>query len=171
VPFFAPHAALLCPNAPPSQVRDVARPRLPRKELDGQLPSVFEVYVGSSGGMSYGVWWDGSHLIYESFSREYTDWQQSIISPSRIQWRRFWQSMDRIGVWEWGQRHEPAGRFEPPSVVRVGVHWSLTLGHASQQASSSGDSAGPGAADLDGDSTFALFLEAVSRLLGGRAFA
>ena len=34
-------------------------------------PTDFEVYVGTFAGASYGVWWDGEQLIYESFGRGY----------------------------------------------------------------------------------------------------
>jgi hypothetical protein len=143
---------------------------MPRPEPEEE-PAILEIYLGSSRGMSYGAWWDGECLIYESFTSGYRGWEQCAVAPSRAQWRRFWESMDAIGVWRWSERYEPGERFESRMVVRAGVHWSLTLAHAGRDASSSGDGAGPTAIDLDEDTTFARFLEAVSRLLGGRPFA
>lgn len=137
----------------------------------GELPEAFEVYLGSSQGSSYGVWWDGERLLYERFAAEYRGWEQWAIVPSRAQWRRFWASLDAIGVWAWRARYEPAERFAPGTAARTDVHWSLTLAHAGRQVSSSGESAGPHAADLDEDEAFNAFLEAISRLLGGRPFA
>ena len=90
--------------------------------------------------------------------------------PSAAQWRRFWQTMDRIDVWGWGSRYEPAERFEPVEQVRDGTHWSLTLACADRSVQSSGDSRGPGSADLDDSAPFGEFAEAVSRLAGGRPF-
>lgn len=142
-----------------------------RGHADAELPSAFEVYVGTSRGVSYGAWWDGSRIIYESFGPDYAGWEQDSVSPSQTQWRRFWRKIGEIRVWEWEERYEPGERFEPRTVVREGVHWSFTLAHAGREASSSGDDAGPGAVDLDESSAFASFLEAVSRLLGDRSFA
>jgi hypothetical protein len=136
-----------------------------------EAPLAFEVYIGCFSGPSYGVWWDGSKLVYESFEPGYEKRRQLLLSPSRAQWRRFWQSMDEIGVWGWGARYEPGKRFEPVSVVRDGTHWSLTLACAGRQVESSGDTAGPQSRDLDESRDFGRFCEAISRLLGSREFA
>jgi hypothetical protein len=135
------------------------------------LPSAFEVYVGTSRGLSYGAWWDGSRIVYESFGPDYAGWVQESVSPSQAQWRRFWRKLEEIGVWGWKERYEPGERFEPKAVVREGVHWSFTLAHEGREATSSGDDAGPGAVDLDESPAFESFLEAVARLLGDRSFA
>jgi len=133
-------------------------------------PRALEVYVGNFGGPSYGVWWDGSRLVYESFLSGYEERRQVVLSPSQAQWGRFWQTMDRIDVWSWGGRYEPAERFEPVEQVRDGTHWSLTLSRGDRSVQSSGDSRGPGSADLDDSESFGDFSEAVSRLAGGRPF-
>jgi hypothetical protein len=133
-------------------------------------PRALEVYVGNFGGPSYGVWWDGSRLVYESFLSGYEERRQLAVSPSEAQWRRFWRTIDRINVWGWDSRYEPGARFEPPEQVRDGTHWSLTLSHADRNVQSSGDSRGPGSADLDDSGLFGEFTEAVSRLVGGRPF-
>jgi hypothetical protein len=133
-------------------------------------PRALEVYVGNFGGLSYGVWWDGSRLVYESFLSGYEERRQLVVSPSEAQWRRFWRTIDRIDVWGWDSRYEPGVRFEPPEQVRDGTHWSLTLSHADRNVQSSGDSRGPGSADLDDSGLFGEFTEAVSRLVGGRPF-
>ncbi len=136
-----------------------------------ELPLAFEVYIGSFSGTAYGVWWDGERLVYESFESGYEGRQQLALSPSQAQWRRFWRSMDQIGIWEWAKRYEPGERYEPESVVRDGTHWSLTLADAGRRVESSGDNAGPGARDLDESRVFDRFCEAVARLVGGREFA
>ena len=133
-------------------------------------PRALEVYVGNFGGPSYGVWWDGSRLVYESFLSGYEERRQVVLAPSQAQWRRFWQTIDRIGVWAWGTRYEPSRRFEPPEQIRDGTHWSLTLALADRSVQSSGDSRGPGSDDLDDSGPFGEFSRAVSRLVGGRPF-
>ncbi len=134
------------------------------------LPDLFEVFVGSSRDDSYGAWWDGSVVIYESFGPDFRGCEQLLLAPSGAQWQRFWRSMDELEVWQWGNRYDPGTRFEPQAVVRTGVHWSLELAHDGHKASSSGDGAGPGSVDLDESVPFAAFLEAVTRLLGGQRF-
>jgi hypothetical protein len=138
--------------------------------MDEQRPRALEVYVGSFGGPSYGVWWDGSSLVYESFLSGYEERRQIVLAPSQTQWRRFWRTMDRIGVWAWGSRYEPSQRFEPVEQVRDGTHWSLTLARGDRSVQSSGDSRGPDSDDLDDSEPFGEFADAVSRLVGGRPF-
>jgi hypothetical protein len=133
-------------------------------------PKILEVYVGGFGGRSFGAWWDGEHVVYESFGPSYTDRDQAIVSPSAAQWSRFWRTMDTLGVWGWSSRFEPGDRFESGEVIHDGTHWSLTLGHRGRVVESSGDSSGPGAVDLDESQPFASLCAAVSRLLGGREF-
>ena len=137
----------------------------------GHEPAAFEVYLGGFRGPSYGAWWTGEDVVYESFERGYREIEQIRLSPSVEQWRRFWRAVDELAVWGWAPRYEPAGRYEPGTVVRDGVHWSLTLEHGGRRIESSGDSAGPGAADLDDSTSFVQFLDVLSRLLGGRAFS
>ena len=139
--------------------------------IDDQGPLALEVYLGSVNGSSYGVWWDGERLVYESFESGYARRRQLLLVPSQAQWRRFWRTMDQIGVWGWAGRYEPGERFEPESVIRDGTHWSLTLADAGRYVESSGDNAGPDAGDLDEGPVFARFCEALARLLGGRVFA
>jgi hypothetical protein len=143
-------------------------PSPPRGE---STPLVFEVYVGSFGGPSYGAWWDGARITYESFEARYERRRQELVTPSAAQWHRFWRTMDEISVWQWRRWYGAPERFEPREVIRDGTHWSLTLERLGRRVESSGDTAGPGAADLDESSAFVRFREAVSRLLGSRAFA
>jgi hypothetical protein len=133
-------------------------------------PRAFEVYVGNFGGASYGVWWDGNRLVYESFLSGYEDRRELNLSPSTAQWRHFWETMDRIDVWAWNTRYERPAR-EPAGQVRDGTHWSLTLACGDRRVESSGGSSGPGSTELDDCGPFDEFAGAVSRLLGDRPFA
>ncbi len=142
---------------------------LPEKGTE-HLPELFEIFVGSSRGPSYGAWWDGRVVIYESFGAEFRDCEQLLLAPSSAQWQRFWRSMDDLGVWKWDDRYEPGERFEPQEVPGPAVHWSLGLAHCGRRASSSGDGAGPGSVDLDESLAFTAFLSAVTRLLSGQPF-
>jgi hypothetical protein len=138
--------------------------------MDEPRPRALEVYVGNFGGPSYGIWWDGSRLVYESFLSGYEERRQVALSPSPAQWRRFWQTIDRIDVWAWESRYEPGARFEPVEQIRDGTHWSLTLARGDQSVQSSGDSRGPDSSDLDESGPFGELVGALSRLAGGRPF-
>ena len=141
------------------------------QSVEREAPRLLEVYLGSFTGPSYGVWLEGTMLVYESFEPGYRERQQLRLSPTGAQWRRFWQSIDQIGVWDWDERYEPGLRFEPGGVVRDGTHWSLTLARGDRVVESSGDNAGPGAFDLDESRAFTHFCAAVARLIGDREFA
>ena len=136
---------------------------------DGVTPEVFEVYVGSFNSPSYGVWWDGERLVYESFLRGYKEREQSSMVPSSAQWSRFWRTMEEIDVWSWKNGQEQGERLEPAGGTRDGTHWSLTLTHDGRSVESAGDH-GPAATDPDDSARFEAFAEAVSRLTGGYAF-
>jgi hypothetical protein len=134
-------------------------------------PEVLEVYVGSFRSPSYGLWWDGKQLVYESFVSGYDERLQTFIVPSEAQWGRFWRTIDAIDVWSWNERYEPGARFEPTAQIRDGTHWSLSLRRGDRSVESAGDNSGPGATDLDESAPFAAFADAVSRLTGGYAFS
>lgn len=143
----------------------------PVRVIGDEGPVVLEIYIGSFKGIAYGVWWDGDKLVYESFEPGYETRRQLLLSPSRAQWRRFWRSMDELGVWEWQSRYDPGERFEPATIIRDGTHWSLTLAHDGRDVESSGDNAGPNGRDLDDSDEFGRLCKALSRLLGGHEFA
>jgi hypothetical protein len=126
-------------------------------------PRVFETYVGGFRGQSFGAWWDGTVVVYESFGPAWADREQVIVSPSKAQWLRFWRTIDRLDIWQWERGSESGERFEPGSVIHDGTHWSLTLGHGDRLIECYGS-------DLDERRAFTSFAEAVSRLLGGCEF-
>ena len=134
-------------------------------------PAALEIYHGGFGGSSYGAWWNGEQVVYESFGESYSAIEQTHVSPSPAQWQRFWRTVDHLHIWDWAPRYEPGERFEPNGVVRDGVYWSITLEHAGRRLESSGDGAGPDSMELDESPGFLGLLDALSRLLGGRAFS
>jgi hypothetical protein len=138
--------------------------------VDRKTPDALEVYIGSFSSPSYGLWWDGKQLVYESFVSGYEDRRQVFMTPSGAQWSRFWRTMDDIDVWGWQERYEPGTRFEPRNLVRDGTHWSVTLHHRGRHVESAGDNSGPGSNDLDDSARFGVFSEAITRLTGGYQF-
>ncbi len=138
---------------------------------DEVVPGDLEIYVGNFRGSSYGLWWDGTRLVYESFLDGYNAREQIVLTPSVASWKRFWRTLEEINVWEWENRYEAATRYEPRSEIRDGTHWSLTVTHEERRVESSGDSAGPDARDIDESRPFLALADAVSRLVGDRPFA
>jgi hypothetical protein len=138
---------------------------------DLPTPDVLEVYLGSFSSPSYGLWWDGKQLVYESFVSGYEERRQVYLVPSGAQWSRFWRTMETIDVWSWNDRYEPRTQLEPKELIHDGTHWSLSLQLGDRRVESAGDSSGPGASDLDGSAGFDAFAAAVSRLTGGYQFA
>ena len=133
-------------------------------------PDEFEVYIGGFASLSYGLWWDGAQLVYETFGDAFSDRRQVTVSPSPAQWAKFWRTLDELDVWAWEDRYVGT-REQPGATVRDGVHWSLTIRRGEQSISSAGDNSGPSAVNHDESEDFAAFTEAVSRLTGGYPFA
>jgi hypothetical protein len=120
---------------------------------------VLEFYIGSFSSPSYGVWWDGRQLVYESFVSGYEQRRQVFMNPSGAQWARFWQTMDSVSIWDWADQHEPGA-------LRNDTHWSMTLQHGDRRVESAGDNSN----DDDEIARFGVLTEAISRLAGGAAF-
>lgn len=138
---------------------------------DRSTPDVLEVYIGGFSAASYGLWWDGKQLVYESFVSGYEDRRQVFLDPSRAQWTKFWRTMEEIDVWSWRNRYEGGERFDPRELVRGATHWSVSLQHDGRSVESAGDSSGPGASQDDESEQLEAFTEAISRLTGGYQFA
>jgi hypothetical protein len=134
-------------------------------------PVALEAYIGSFHGRSYGVWWNGARLVYESVEPGFGQRRERVCAPSEAQWRAFWRTIDDLDVWHWESHYGAALRFEPSTIVRDGTHWSLTLERGDRRIESSGDSAAPDANDLDDSPVFTAFCAAIARLAGDRAFA
>ena len=129
------------------------------------------MYIGGFSSTSYGLWWDGRQLVYETFVSGYEDRRQVFLEPSRAQWAKFWRTMDEIDVWSWRNRYETNGNFEAKQLARGATHWSLSLQHDGRRVESAGDTSGPGASDRDESARLEAFTNAVSRLTGGYQFA
>jgi hypothetical protein len=140
------------------------------EQSSAHLPELFEIFIGSSRGHSYGACWDRPVVIYESFGPDFEGREQVELAPSRAQWERFWRTMDEIGIWQWAERYEQVSPFEPTELGSAAAQWSVALAHDGRQVCSSGSGAGPGSADLEESAAFDALLEAVSRLLGSRNF-
>jgi hypothetical protein len=117
-------------------------------------PSRFQFFIGGYMGVSYEVAWNDTGLTYRKLGSGYGAAEDEVeILPSETDWERFWQSIARLGVWNWQKS------YEDPHVLD-GTHWSLELATDSRSIQANGSNAYP--------ARFEPFLRAVSRLAGGR---
>jgi hypothetical protein len=82
-------------------------------------------------------------------------------TADQTSWERFWQDLDRIGLWNW------YSDYTDPLVLD-GTGWRLEMKHAGREIKTGGDNDYPGA---DGpaykhESSFGQFLAALRRLTG-----
>jgi hypothetical protein len=120
-----------------------------------ELPKgVSEAHIGGYPGPFYTVRWDDRRLLYEARDQS-ADFEIVELEPTEGDFKNFWRSMNRIGVWDWAPRYAAED-------VSDGTGWSVVLEHEGSRLESDGDNAFP--------LGFEAFLRAVSRLAGGRPF-
>jgi hypothetical protein len=114
--------------------------------------TVFWDGVTNDGKLFYGKWGypGGSEL--------------QLLEPSSRELVRFWNTVDRLGVWGWDEAYELSGDIS----VCDGFQWSLTLAHQGKNLNSEGDNAYPDTQVYDEESpVFRAFCRAISRLVRG----
>jgi hypothetical protein len=81
--------------------------------------------------------------------------------PSEEAWARFWEAVERVGVWRWNARY-----FN--SDVLDGTQWSLKLKHQDKSLSCDGSNDYPGCNDdsYSETSEFGQFVQALRELTG-----
>ena len=113
------------------------------------------ISIGGFMGSSYRVEWDGTSLVYTTFSRGYEpDGEPEAIQPTEAQWKRFWKFLDECKEWN--------ERYEDPDVCD-GTSWLIEAAKDDFRLHSSGSNAFP--------EGFEGLLKEVRRLIGGRKFA
>jgi hypothetical protein len=78
-------------------------------------------------------------------------------SPSNAQWQRFWNTVERIGVWKWADSFQGEDSED---------HWSLQLAHGDRSLSTGGRSAFPPLAASSPTPQFLTLCGAISQLVG-----
>ena len=130
---------------------------------------------GGLGAPRYRVEWTGASLTYE-LSDDRTGAHDVVeLEPSAQDWRRFWNALERAGVWEWASDHS--------DFAAVDAHtWAVEIAHDDRQVRAGGnnsyppDPVGPDEAGGEGGSeseptrSFRTLCSAVRRLTGGRPF-
>ena len=90
------------------------------------------------------------------------------IIPSEEEWKKFWDKMDKIGIWNWIKSYYPKD-----VEVLDGTHWTLKIELGDKKFESSGSNAYPGdnigeIIDLDESKSFKKFLNALDHLLASK---
>ncbi len=154
-------------------------------------PDNLVVTIGGYSRQSWKLAWAKSHLIYTIFDQEYESRLEEKITPEPEFWRRFWASLDACGTWDWDSYYfanaEESTSWTVEILLKDGRYIdtggsSSFPGLAESLAKSgSGDrrrrgappeGAAEGSKENGGamEGAFALFLDAIRELIGGREF-
>ena len=103
------------------------------------IPKVFK-FRYEDGWMlySFNIEIENSKIVfaYDSFPYRNPD---NYIIPSEEEWKKFWDKMDKIGVWNW------MDNYDCPDVVgRDGTSWNLKIEVGDKKIESSGSNYYPG---------------------------
>jgi hypothetical protein len=82
-------------------------------------------------------------------------------TPSVAAWKRFWRSVEKLGVWSWDPKYD---NFD----ILDGVAWELSLRYQGKAVRSEGTNAFPGIVKDSGEytATYSEFLKALRTLAG-----
>jgi len=120
-------------------------------------PERFELSL-RKGNEQQRVRWDGQRLRFDCIRASGSD--SAAFRPSLREWERFWQTVDRLGVWRWADGFESGRHANEPT-------WSLDLARPDQRLQTAGFNAYPPLAEgPEVTPVFASFCAAVSRLVG-----
>lgn len=130
------------------------------------LPAQLEFRIsGSPFAPAYRLTWSAGKLLYEAVvadpgpdESEERTWE--LFVPSADQWRRFWDAVERAGVWDWAPEYL-AGRGD-------GTSWRLELHRGTRGVTCTGLGAYPGSPDSTPSPAFRDFLAALRLLVEGR---
>ncbi len=132
-------------------------------------PKVFRAAIGGHFGPSFDVEWVGGRLVYEAFGTghefglpEELGAVKRFVRPTRQRWQRFWDVLERVGVWGW----EP--EYSLP--VMDGTAWTMEFEAEGRVLRSRGSNAYPGAEGPEPSREFRRVCRAVHRLVGGLPF-
>ena len=141
------------------------------KEIDKSneiIPKVFEFrYGGSIDPNRFNIEIENSKIVfaYDSFPYGYSD---NYIIPSEEEWKKFWEKMDKVGIWNWIENYDC-----PDLMVLDGTSWNLKIEVGDKKIESSGSNYYPGEnieeIVPDQSKSFKKFLNAI-RLLTGLEF-
>lgn len=132
---------------------------------DEIIPKLFKFrYGGSVDPYSFNIKIENSKIVfaYDSFPPGYYD---KYFIPSEEEWKKFWDKMDNIKVWNWKDNYD-----SPDFVVLDGTSWNLKIELGDKKVESSGSNYYPGEnieeIVPDQSESFKKFLNALRSLIG-----
>lgn len=131
-------------------------------------PRQFSASIGGFLGPTYQLEWRDGTLTYTSFSPGQTKPKRAKVTPTAAQWREFRQALDDLKVWQWRAAYPSRG-------VQDGTQWALEITYADHAIKTRGDNNYPGANgkpndDPNATKSFNRYLDAVTKLIGGKTF-
>lgn len=130
------------------------------------LPSSLEISIGGYFSTSYSVTLKGNLLQYSAYEPGSPP-QAETIEPSSDDWTEFYNELNTIGIWNWEEHYD--------ANVCDGTQWTVSIRWGDRKCKVDGSNNYPLADGTPSDTcepseTFERFLQAVSRLAGGRTF-
>jgi hypothetical protein len=143
----------------------------PAKHDISYLPSKFAVEIGGFGGPSYKVEIRDGKLHYKAETwRPKSEVVEKVITPTKEQWRSFWQQVEKVQLWQWSPDYSNRA-------IADGTQWRVKIEYNDKAISAFGSNGYP----LEGNVAksnqnsepslpFNQFLQAVRTLIGNLSF-
>jgi hypothetical protein len=131
------------------------------------IPQKFTAWIGGMMGSTFRVELHEGALMY-SVTHGRKSGDPVKVTPTAEQWREFQKSLDEINVWRWGSSYMN-------HKIMDGTQWALDISYADHAIKTAGSNSYPdekGKPNGQPQTTpaFGRYLEAVEKLLGGKAF-
>jgi hypothetical protein len=140
------------------------------KEIDNSneiIPKVFEFSIGPViHPLGFNIKIKNGKIIPADDYLLFPNFDNDFIIPSEEEWMKFWDKMDKIGIWNWIESYYPQD-----VMVLDGTNWTLKIKLGNKKFESSGSNAYPGEnvgeiIDVDKSKSFKKFLNALTSLTG-----
>jgi hypothetical protein len=100
------------------------------KKSQDYLPEYFDVCY-----FQMEIGFNCLHLDGKSITRDLSESDESI-APSKVEWERFWDEMEELGLWDWEADYDKCCMVD-------GYSWTIKISKGSKSIDSSGMNAAP----------------------------
>jgi hypothetical protein len=136
--------------------------------MEKYLPDYLEILIGGCCGNSHQIKkTPDDNLEYQIMGYCYRLMDTRIISPSKEQWKTFWDEIEEIGVWNW------ENEYKCPEIVFDGTQWTIEILYSGKYFESYGDNNFPGGfernirnIDEKPETPWRLFIKSLRKLIG-----
>jgi len=141
------------------------------REDASYVPSKFVIEIGGFGGPSYKVEMREGKIHYraETWAPK-QEVVEKVITPTKEQWRSFWQEAEKAQVWQWSQEY-----FNRE--IADGTQWRVSIEQNGRTVIASGSNSYPAEGDVaksnkspEPSAPFNRFIKAVHALIGNLPF-